>query len=630
MVLSLNKYFLRIRIKILKYPAIVSLVVGFGLTFCFLLFNESGKTLYHDCWGYDAMAEEFIKEGIGKFDLTFEYEAETEAKFFFTTRGYAWPFIMAIFKVLGFQTQVGWCVWWAAFIALGLTYLLPELIGAIFNKKIGILGRLSVLVLTMLIWPGLMVYPLSDVPALILVIAALFLLHKAIAMKSKLRYMVIVLCGLLLGGSYYVRTGNMVSILVAIIILICGAARTDRKWIHKFSFIFFFFVGIVVAAIPQIIINTECLGEFTYKVPIIFTTEVTSSQLRKGVSLIRYETSVANGFPNAAVISVDSLADTLFKQEGFSRDGITFQELLLSIVKYPLEFLGIYAAKFANIIDARYGETYIADWLKNRYFIILCNFSLWFLGISGIVYQWREYRKEESKGWKNELLFFTEHAESVWYILAIIGPAVLHLAGTHVEPRYFYAGYVLLWCYLFMLCPWREFGGFIRNHIFSTLVIFIGLLGCVSSIWNFTFEKIPFNAYFIQDRPQVITELSNGGILGENDSSGVEGSISELTYDENEEKFNMSGYCIWMDADNQKVQKKLVFANSDIQYVYELNSIPRKDVVEIYNGNENYEYTGIDFSAHLFDMESGEYHIYIILDSGTTIKVFDTLNMLQM
>ena len=628
-ILRLKSNISKIPVRISKYPRTVSLSVGFLVTVCFLLINDSGKNLYYDCLGYNAMAEEFIKEGIGNFKLTFEYEMETGARDFFWMRGYAWPFIMAILKTLGLQTHVGWCIWWAIFIVFGLVYLFPELIGRTFKKDIGIWGRLSVLFLTILIWPGLIIYPLSDLPALVLVFGALLLLYKALEMNSKLRYINIAVCGLLFGASYYIRTGNAVSICVAIIILILGEVRADRKWVNKISFIMLFFAGVFVAAVPQIIINTECIGEFTYKVPIIFTTQVVGSQLRKGVSFIRYETSIINGYPNPAVVSVDSMAYMIFKQEGFRRDGITVQELLLSIVKYPLEFLGIYAAKFANIIDARYGETYIVDWLKNRNFIILCNFSLWFLGVSGIVYQWREYRKEESKEWKNELLFFTEHVESLLCILAVIGPALLHLAGTHVEARYFYPGYILLWSYLFMVCPWKQFGGYIKKHVFSTVVIFVSLLGCVCSIWNFTFEKIPFHSYFVQDRPAVITELSDSGIIQGYDSSGIEGEVDEFSFDRNEKKMGIGGYCSWPDVDNRKIQKKLVLANEKAQYVYELNAVSRNDVIEKYGGNENYEYTGFDFSAYLFDLEAGEYHIYIVLENDDITKVFDTFCTVQ-
>lgn len=587
-----------------KYYKNISLVIAFALVLGFLIYNDFGINVYGDAYGYSIMADEMIAQGLGNFHL--RLEPESSEAFLFSVRGYAWPFILAIFKTLGFGTNMGYTFWWAFFLTMGFAFYMPELIGRVCKRKIGIIGRLSTLLLTMFFFPGLMIYPLSDLPALILIVLSLYLFYRI--KDHSIFYKSIGACiiGFFLGMAYYVRQGSITSMfIIALLMFIIS----DKSWIKRILLTVLLVGGVIISALPQIMINSDCNGRMTYEVPISFTTGLATMEYRYGIMNLRYETNISGVYPDNPVTSEDQLADTFFRLESIPLDGIGPKELLTIIFKYPVEAIGMFAAKFANSIDSRYGELYISDWHRNRHFVIIANFALWFLGIVGVLYHINHFRQNETLGIKKELLYIYDKREIVFVYIILAGPALFHLAGTHVEPRYFYPAYVVIWSYLGMICPWRSFLPYLKEHFFSLLLIFIALFGCVSSMWNFTMEKIPYFSYFYQQKP-VIWEGETYLDLSEVDQTDVFGCTNQFEYDAEEQKLNMWGSCGIQESLDKNIKCKVIFSSEDIQYVYKI---------------PNYNSSYISIEMYLFDLKAGDYHIYFLLEQSGERKLYDTL-----
>lgn len=596
-----------------KHYKISGMLISFLAMFALLL-QHSGQEYYGDAYGYFWMSSEFLEQGLGNFKLILE--AGSVSAELFALRGYAWPFIIAILRLLGFKTNIGWLFWWACFVSFGLAYVIPELFEVIFKKRGGIFSRLAVSFFMIIFFPGVILYPLSDIPGITMVCFGILLIWKSFDYIGGKKYVCIFVAGICLGTAYYIRTGTAITCLIAVIII---AIYEKNKFLKKLILISLLCVGIMLAMIPQIIINKECNQTVTYKVPITFTSGVAGMEYYLGVKWLRYETNVTGAHPDTTLISEDEMAGTLLRQQNLVPEEIGAWQLLQSIIRYPLEFLGIYAAKFANIIDTRYGELYIHNLKRMKYGTLILGIAIWFFGLLGISNTLKiagkpgKYKSREI----NNMLFFLRH-----YFLALAAcmmPGFLHLLGTHVEPRYFLPVTVFLWQYIGTLCPLKETFLYMYDRIISVVISFVAILGCCSAIWNFTFEKIPHFSYFYQDEPGIIeqTNFTDGA-----DMSDTIGCVNRYELDE-DKKITISGFAFIENIDSKDTEMKIVFVGTDRTYLYDLNVTERWDVLETYG--QGYLYSGFIFSAYLWDLEAADYNVYIVLDNANTEKIYNTL-----
>lgn len=596
-------------------------IFGFGISFLFVfvfLLLHMNQTYYGDSYGYFMMSTEFINQGLGNFKLVLE-EGNT-IDYLFSVRGYGWPFIIAVLRMLGFKTQIGWLFWWAAFISFGLAYVIPELFETVFKRKGGIISRLIVTAFMLVFWPGEVLYPLSDIPAIIMVCLGILILLKAIDYAKIKQIIGMFSAGLCLGISYYIRTASMLSCMIAVLIILLYGRK---EWWRRVLSAAVVVIGIFIMMVPQIIINTECNNAISYKVPISFTTGISELEYYNGVRYFRYETNVSGTHPEINLISEDEMAKTLLERQNLVPEQIGAKQLMVSILRYPLEFLGIFAAKFANSIDARYGEVYLHQLKGMNYAVIILNFIVWFFGIAGLIFEMGKTRpdiKVKSVELKN-IVFFLKNYFLI--IFACTVPGLLHLAGTHVEPRYLLPIAVFLWQYIGTLCPVKKILSFMYSRIISAAFIFMAFLGCCSAIWNFTFENIPHFSYFYQEEPALISEKNNvEAFMQKADSDRVTGCVNQYEFNE-DKKVTLSGYVFIEGVDSAKTKMKIAFVDENEVYFYDINSTERGDVAEAYGAS--YTKSGFNFSAYLWDLESGNYNVYLILNNGEAQKIFDTL-----
>lgn len=614
------------RIKILKDNSeIISFCISFVIILLLLIISNVKEYRFGDASGYWNMSTSMINNGILNFK--FIPKPETDLHLLYSIRGYSWPFLIAILRLIGFNNFYGWIITYSLFLAGGYIYVISGLFDRIFNINSNTIQKLFPLLITIILWPGLIIYPLSDIPAIITLSFAFLIILKN---KSKVNigtYEVIklIIAGILLGISYYIRSGNLVSIILILTLVIFSDKITNIKK-QKIIIIFLISIGIVISMIPQIIINDYVNGECTYKVPIFFTTGIANQSFLSSTERIRYETNTSYMY-NSPIISADtSAADNIYRYENINKETLTKIELIKLIIKHPIEFLGIYSLKFINGIDSRYGEIYISNLIPYRTSKITLNFIIWFFAIIGIFFQLgisNEDISDKKNNCKNKILCNIEIMNFLYFckkygmiVFIFVAPAFVHLFGTHMEARYLYPLFLMALIYLSKICPVKNLINHVLKKPITYIVFFIFALGLSSGIWSLTFDLIENSDVIFEKPPKKIILSDNRGI--ENIKSN-EGELYLLT-----EVFSFKDNNVYFQAhtfienlNSKDTDAKLILKGKDVMYEYDLSLKDRKDVDLNYNlKNDNmYLKSGIIFEKDVSYIDSGIYSILISLEN---------------
>lgn len=598
-----------IRNFINKHYKVVVFLIGLSIIFLDLLICNK-EVMYGDANGYDIMANYFKQQGL--FHFSFHVDEGTVESTLFALRGYAWPFILTICKTLGMNTQIGYYFFYAVFIASGLVYAVPEFIEMLFKKNFHWFIRLIPTILTICFWNGLIIYPLSDVPAVITVTFGLIFLIKLLESKTFfLKLIFALLSGIFLGGSYYIRSGCKPVIVIAIIIIMTN--KLKKEYLKKLLFIFVMCIGIIISTIPQILINISCNNIISYKVPIFITTKTDKTQYYDGFKALRYETNVSGIHPEIAMISYDSVIDNILAVENIAKEDVGLFTIIKLMIKYPMEFIGLYATKFGNYIDPRYGnELYITKLNSRQYFVMFLNYILWFLTFLSLGV---ELNVGVSNGDRSQLKNIRYFCQKYFlFIFAFILPALIHLLGTHVEARYFYPCYILMYVYLSMLCPWKKVGHFLKKRFITVFIVFIAFFGCLNAIWNFTFESFNYSQLLLEDDYQ-IENISINNLLQNNNGN------LEINYDiwtleiKNDMYLDMSGYIFALDKDSTKSIMTLVLSSENKQYMYDVNLSSNPYAEGLYKKSK------FSIKKELAGLDAGDYQIGFILKNASESKL---------
>ena len=595
-----------------NYYKLIGLIIGITIIFVDLLICNVTVT-YGDANGYCLMAEWFRTEGLFNFNVQ-PPVGSTEA-YLFSLRGYAWPLIIAVCKTLGFGTQAGFWFFYAGFLALGLSYALPEFVEVLFEKKINWDIRILPVVLTICFWNGLIKYPLSDIPSVVTVSFGLMFLAK-ISEKKKYFINIIyaILCGLMLGISYYIRSGCKPIIIFVVIILL--VYKFKRLYVKKIGAILAVGIGIGVTMLPQIMINSSCSNVISYEVPIFFNSSVAQMSYYQGFKWLRYETNISGIHPETTMISYDDVLDTILAAENIAVEDVGLTTILKLFIKYPLEFLGMYSTKFANCLDPRYGDNlYIMDLDSRQYGVMISNYLLWFLAFWGISLQMNTEKIDKKMSQVSNVGFFIRRY--ALYIGAFIVPSIIHLAGTHIEARYFYPCYVLMYIFLGALCPWRKMFDEFKKKWITVGIICIALFGCLNAIWNFTFENFNYSQ-LLTDNDYVIKQGGKETIILE-DSNTQSINYDIWSFEMKDETYlSMTGYILALDKKAEDSELSLVLSSENTSYIFDIN------LTENVYAEDEYKYSKYSINKELVGLGSGQYEIGFILKNGSDKSVIFT------
>ena len=142
------------------------------LLFLFLLFNNITKFPSADASGYMRVSE--------SFNLTSGFNMpDTEIG-----RGYSFPLVLFLFKGFNFLPIAGFWLFWSLFLSLLFTVLAPKVLEYSFGTKFNTAQKLVCSLLFIIFWPGLILFPLSDLPALMLLLITVILLIRISKQKN--------------------------------------------------------------------------------------------------------------------------------------------------------------------------------------------------------------------------------------------------------------------------------------------------------------------------------------------------------------------------------------------------------------------------------------------------------------
>ena len=390
--------------------------------------NTFDFVFYYDSLGYWTHSGEFIKNGMFSFH---NYDLPL--------RSYLFSFLIGIIKVIARSINLSSYVFYEMVISLVysfmITVVLPDIVYRLFGKKVGVLQILVFSFLALYFWRGYFFYPLTDLPAFLLVLLGVWIL-----VRFQKEWWIGLLTGCVWGGAVLFRPSYQMSLLP----LLVWAWYFYHKEIHLSAQnvaarVLTILAGMILVFGPQIAINLHNYGIFSpfaqtqlyykYKGNDLF-----SVQLGWGLNVQKYETNIGSTYPIAEVRFLDPHGENIliragYKSEPYSTSGkigpdtpLKLGQYIELIGQYPLDFLSIYARHFFNGLDIRYDTVYISDIYIKKLLFRLTNYTIWFLVL---VYLTR-------KAWERKISWSNSR-----FLLPVIFalPALLSVP-TAVEVRY--------------------------------------------------------------------------------------------------------------------------------------------------------------------------------------------------
>lgn len=421
--------------------------------------------------------------------LTFPYDsgqywslAEPSTFFNFPVdiRGYFYPLLLLpahyIANVGGELSFYVFRIYSSLAYAFALTIVLPSFYITAFGGKITLIRRMVVPLLVAVLFPGVIIYPLSDLPAFILIIASVnFLLNINASEKWSLQAVLrLLFSGFLAYAAYNTRTIYMFPLLF-ILMCVPFISYKGRLLITKILATAIFITGMALASLPQTVINFNTTNRIT---PLVISQISDKSlfalQLMWGITIQRYSTNIG---PNASPgqYFMDGAGMRLFESEKLTRDNVSIATYLALVANNPMHFIGTYTRHVINGMDLRDGEVYIQNAKKSRTHNILSaiNFIVLFCGL-WVLYIRRiklvnvtpKYPADSSR----EFSVVRTAANRSWGLwLAVLFLPILAIVPGAIETRFFLPFHVLIYCTIAFNCSINE----LKDHFYSyTRMIF--------------------------------------------------------------------------------------------------------------------------------------------------------------
>jgi hypothetical protein len=367
-------------------------------------------------------------------DLLFDFPKEI--------RGYFYPALLSparylsdVFPALG---HAPYRIISSVVYAYFFTILIPAFYLEVFGGQVSLLRRLIVPLLVAFLFPGVVIYTLSDLPALALMVSAsACVLHSTSSKSTTKRYVLLALAGALAYGAYNTRTIFLFPALVLTLALgLMVYYRHSAKTKVLATLIFLLGAGIVSA--PQVLINLKNQNSLS---PLVITTSpynrsLFASQLLWGLTIQRYETSIDKTSPGAGVFYLDKAGQRLFAENNIGSAPFGLRSYLKLAAQNPIEFFGIYGRHVVNGLDLRDGEVYTIGqpWKKNA--LATINFLVIFAGLLIIAMTIATQRASRYQTTK-----------SVFWTFLTLLPVIAIIPGA-IETRFFLALHLSIYCAL--------------------------------------------------------------------------------------------------------------------------------------------------------------------------------------
>ena len=407
-------------------------------------------------------------------------------------RGYVYPLILfpsrSLAEVSGDFGHYPYRIASSLIYAFLLTNLLPSFYQRIFGGTISIGRRLVVPLFMATLMPGLIIYPLSDLPALLMLIGSIYMLFRFSSSGHTGRSMLmLILAGVLAGAAYNTRTIYIFSvacILLSIPLILLARQLPKTRILATLAFI----AGLAVVSAPQALINIKIKGRFTPLVISSITGEsLFAQQLLWGITMQRYETSIDPSAPAPTRIFHDMAGAKLLGETYANKRDLSIPAYFSLLAKHPLDFAGIYGRHIVNGLDLRDGDVYVADDKRATNAASLAGFLSLFACFV-IVLRNLEIQMVNGKKLRGNIASYSPAtyiapSRRYWYVwLGICLLPVVAIVPGAIETRFFAPVYLLVFSTIAFCFNAREFWeycrlrrGFILTFFLSLLVLFFSI-----------------------------------------------------------------------------------------------------------------------------------------------------------
>lgn len=373
----------------------------------------------------------------------------------------------------------------AAFYGCLLPLLVPAFFARAFGGKVTLLRRLVPVALIAQLFPGQLLYPLSDLPALLLTLSGILLVMKATQEPADRRRFVLLMmgAGVLVGGAYNTRTIYLFTLLGLSGLLVFAPSFRSSTHARRVA-LAGFVAGLLVVAVPQGLLNQLTHGKFRLGViSQVNAKNLFISQLVWGITVQRYETSIDPAAPAPTVFYLDPVGQRIFDSVAGERDLFTPRGYASAVARYPAEFLGLYTRHFINGLDVRDGQGYTmkASPYRNRTAV----FNLLVLVLAScVVFALRQKR--------GLLQDHPPPPPSWWLCLALVLLPVAAILPGAIETRFFLPLHLLAYCTIAFFFDVNALRDMARRHAISMAVIIVVFSGAFFAITTSTMASISY------------------------------------------------------------------------------------------------------------------------------------------
>ena len=307
-------------------------------------------------------------------------------------RGYVFPLLLAILYRIG--GKVAFYIFNSIFMASFFTIILPSFFEIKILNRRHCFNTILCSFLLANLFVGVIVFPLSYYIAIVCLIIALVLIMRSIKNRG---FFCLLFAGVFLYFSYNIRTIYLFAIVCTIalyLFLYIKKYGTTFKIISLIISICVILLGIVIAAIPQIIMNYVNLGIFSIGVP---TDNLMLSQLFWGLEYQRYDTyfsyseDILHSIPQ--VYFSDPVGERIISEMGIDYL-YSWSDYFKVLKTYPIDLILMYFRHFINYLFPCWPQIYMLDLNSSKVLYAIIGTIIMFL--SGYVFTERcikDYKK---------------------------------------------------------------------------------------------------------------------------------------------------------------------------------------------------------------------------------------------
>jgi hypothetical protein len=417
------------------------------------------KPFYYDSRLYWSLGDSFVRGG--HFSLL-NFESPL--------RGYAFPLVnhglLKIADDLRWSASTIVRIFNALLFALIGAVLVPKLAEATWpGRRWGTIRRLMLTALLLVFWSGYLSFPLSDFPALCMVLLAIVaLIHPG---APQWMFVAGIAAGLAIDiRPEYVSLGLILPSLLAWT-WVKQADMPSVSIVRRLLCVGLLLVGFAAVSLPQALSTHRHSGTWSF-IP-GSRQGITYIQLTAGLYLQRYETYVGMGPPPGMFYLDPESGHMMDEQENKHIESVG--QYLELVVSHPLVMANLFIHHIVNGLDSRYNTPYV-EHVGSNAFRRLVGFLLVFLALVRVL--WPAARRGLSPTrWR--------------YPAALLACCVTTLSSA-METRFLLPVYLLV--YMLVLAPGRPnlYGAVVNSSQRYRLLAIVGA-GCLSFavlIWYVT------------------------------------------------------------------------------------------------------------------------------------------------